>query len=77
MGENLKGVSLLEGSLRAVSAIRNFLRRIDMPHRLADLGIDRGKIREMSEMAIINRSTQINARAITLEEMIDLYEKAS
>ncbi len=46
-----------------------------MPHRLADLGIDKGKIQEMSEMAIINRSTQINVRAITLEEIIDLYEK--
>jgi len=72
MGENLEGMSLLEGSLRAVSAIRNFLRRIDMPHRLADLGIDKGRIQEMSEMAIINRSTQINVS----EEMIDLYERA-
>jgi len=76
MGENLKGVSLLEGSLKAVSTIRNFLRRIDMPHRLRDLGIDKGKIQEMSEMAINSRSTQINVRTITLEEIIDLYEKA-
>lgn len=76
MGENLKGMSLYEGSVKAISAIRNLLRRIDMPHRLRDLGIDKGKIQEMSEMAISNRSTQINVRAITLEEMIDLYERA-
>ncbi len=82
MGENVNGLTPHEGSAKALSAIRNLLTKIGMPQRLRDLGIDKGKIQEMwkiqeiLKMAVNSRAAQANSRAITIEEMINLCERA-
>ncbi|MFB3883850.1 MAG: iron-containing alcohol dehydrogenase family protein [Thermodesulfobacteriota bacterium] len=82
MGEHVNGLTPMEGATKALSAIRNLLSKIGMPQRLRDLGLVRGKIQEMwkSEetlrMATRSRAAQANCRAITIDEMITLCERA-
>jgi alcohol dehydrogenase class IV len=76
MGESVEGLSVRESSGKAVSAVNDLLTRIGMPKRLRDLGVEKEKIQELAKLAIGSRSTQLNARAITLEEMVALYERA-
>jgi alcohol dehydrogenase class IV len=79
MGENVGGLSDLEGAQLAAKAIKRLIKDIQIPS-LKDLGVDRTKLDQlapkMAEDAIASRSPGNNPRQATKEEIVELYKIA-
>ena len=79
MGENLEGLSLRESARKAVEAIVDLNRDIEMP-RLGDIGVTEDKLKhvvqKMAEDAIDSGSPANNPRVASKEQIIELYFKS-
>ncbi|MBM4340261.1 MAG: iron-containing alcohol dehydrogenase [Deltaproteobacteria bacterium] len=79
MGENVGGLSDLEGAQLAAKAIKSLIKDIKIPS-LKDLGVDRAKLEQlahkMAEDAIASGSPGNNPRQATKEEIVELYKIA-
>jgi alcohol dehydrogenase class IV len=79
MGENVGGLSDLEGAQLAAKAIKRLIKDIQIPS-LKDLGVDRAKLEQlapkMAEDAIASGSPGNNPRQATKEEIVELYKIA-
>ena len=79
MGENISGLSDLEGAAKAASAVKRLLRDIQI-RTLRELGVDNARLAElaptMATDAIASGSPSNNPRQASKEEIIELYKKA-
>jgi alcohol dehydrogenase class IV len=79
MGENVGGLTDLEGAQLAAKAIKRLIKDIQIPS-LKDLGVDRAKLEQlapkMAEDAIASGSPGNNPRQATKEEIVELYKIA-
>lgn len=79
MGENVGGLTDLEGAQSAAKAIKRLIKDIQIPS-LKDLGVDRTKLEQlapkMAEDAIASGSPGNNPRQATKDEIIELYQEA-
>lgn len=79
MGENIGGLTDLEGAHLAAKAIKMLIKDIQIPS-LKDLGVDQTKLEQlapkMAEDAIASGSPGNNPRQATKEEIVELYKIA-
>jgi alcohol dehydrogenase class IV len=78
MGENIRGLSVMDAANKAVMAVDRLICDIKVP-TLKDLGIDRDKLIDVSEKmaidAIDSGSPGNNPRIATKNEIVELYKK--
>jgi alcohol dehydrogenase class IV len=76
-GENIKGLSELEGAEKAVRFVERLSEDIRVPMRLRDAGIPESAIPGLAESAMkVTRLLVNNPRRITLEDAIAIYQSA-
>ncbi|MFQ6067160.1 MAG: iron-containing alcohol dehydrogenase [bacterium] len=79
MGENLEGLTVMEGACEAAKAVGELIRDIKIPG-LSTLGVTKEKLKRvvgrMADDAIASGSPGNNPRKATKEEIIELYWKA-
>lgn len=76
MGVDVTGMSLEEGSIAAVDAVRELSLDLGIPQRLRDIGIPKEALEQLSEDAFNDVCTGGNPREITRKDILALYEKA-
>ncbi|OBR96192.1 MULTISPECIES: iron-containing alcohol dehydrogenase [Clostridium] len=75
MGENVEGKSVREASLIAVDTIRSIFLETGLPVSLKEVGVDKDNFRKMAEDAMESKTTALNPRKPTLEQLVEIYEK--
>ena len=79
MGENIDGLTAMEGAEVAADAITRLIEDIEIPS-LPDLGVEEDRLEElaarMAEAAIDSGSPSNNPRQATKEEIVELYKMA-
>jgi len=76
MGENVHCLTTLEAARKAVEAIKQLNRDLDIPERLRDIGVTEDKIPEMATLAFESNYNRWNPRYTTVEDFISLFKKA-
>lgn len=76
MGVDVTGMSLEEGSVAAVDAVRKLSLDLNIPQRLRDINIPKEALAQLSEDAFNDVCTGGNPREITQADILALYEKA-
>jgi len=76
MGENIDGLSLLDAAAKSVEAVRKLSRRLGIPQRLSEVGVDSSKIDEMAEWAFKDGNTACNPRPGSKEVFVELFKAA-
>ena len=77
MGEEVLGLSPNEAAQKGVQAIRTLIKDIQLPTKMREIGVKKEDIPEMAETAMpILDSLPGNPRAMTLEELIEVYNRA-
>lgn len=75
MGENVEGKSVREASLIAVDTIRSIFLDTGLPVSLKEVGVDKSNFRKMAEDAMESKTTALNPRKPTVEQLVEIYEK--
>ncbi len=75
MGENVEGKSVREASLIAVDTIRSIFLDTGLPVSLKEVGVDKNNFRKMAEDAMESKTTALNPRKPTVEQLVEIYEK--
>jgi alcohol dehydrogenase class IV len=77
MGERVESLSCRQAAERSADAVETLMKDIRVPYRLRDLKIPREAIPSMAERAFtVQRLLVNNPRAISLKEIIEIYEQA-
>lgn len=77
LGENVEGLTMREGAMRAATAIETLMVDIKLPLKLNELNIPKKNILSMAERALtVQRLLTMNPRKIELNDIIHLYEEA-
>lgn len=76
MGVDITGMSVEEGSIEAVEAVKKLASDLGIPKQLRDLGIPKSALPMLAADAINDVCTGGNPREITKEDILALYEKA-
>jgi len=78
MGENVEGLSLVEASKKAVSAMVEILNDLDVSIRLRDYNVSKESLSEMAESAVQSgaRLLKTNPRILTVDDAKAIYEQA-
>lgn len=75
MGENVEGKSIRDASYLAIEAINKLFLELGLPTTLKEVGVDKEGIEKLAEDALISKTTLLNPRKPTLEELIEIYNK--
>lgn len=75
MGENVEGKSVREASLIAVDTIKSIFLETGLPVSLKEVGVDKDNFRKMAEDAMESKTTALNPRKPTVEQLVEIYEK--
>ncbi|OAA92696.1 iron-containing alcohol dehydrogenase family protein [Clostridium coskatii] len=75
MGENVGGKSVREASLIAVDTIKSIFLETGLPVSLKEVGVDKDNFRKMAEDAMESKTTALNPRKPTVEQLVEIYEK--
>jgi len=78
MGENVEGLSLVEASKKAVSAMVEILNDLGVSIRLRDYNVSKESLSEMAESAVQSgaRLLKTNPRILTVDDAKAIYEQA-
>lgn len=77
MGEKVDNLSLKEAALKSIEAIRTLIKDVQLPTTMREIGVKKEDIPEMAEIAMpVLASLPGNPRAMTLEELIEVYNRA-
>lgn len=78
MGENVEGLSLVEASKKAVSAMVELLNDLGVSIRLRDYNVSKESLSEMAESAVQSgaRLLKTNPRILTVNDAKAIYEQA-
>jgi len=77
MGEKIDHLSDKEAALKGIEAIRNMIKDIQLPATMREIGVKKEDIPELAEIAMpILASLPGNPRAMTIEELIEVYHRA-
>ncbi|MDE6485069.1 MAG: lactaldehyde reductase [Duncaniella sp.] len=75
MGVDTSRMSREEAAMAAVKAVRDLAIKVGIPQHLTELGISAGDIPALAAQAIEDVCTPGNPRDVTLEEIVELYNK--
>ncbi|MCD6470485.1 iron-containing alcohol dehydrogenase [Candidatus Bathyarchaeota archaeon] len=70
MGENVRGLSLREASLKAIEAIKNLLEDLELPKNLRSLGVEEKSLPEIAKKAMETVELEGNPRKATYEDLL-------
>ncbi len=76
LGENIGGLTTLEAGKKAIEAIKQLNRDIDIPERLRDIGGEEDRIPEMARLAFEANYNRWNPRHTTVDDFLELFKKA-
>jgi alcohol dehydrogenase class IV len=76
MGENVDGLPLLDAAAKSVEAVRKLSKRLGIPQRLSEVGIDPAAIEYMAEWAFKDGNTDCNPRPGSKEIFVQLFKTA-
>lgn len=76
MGENVDGLPLLDAAAKSVEAVRKLSKRLGIPQRLSEVGVEPSAIDAMAEWAFRDGNTECNPRPGTKGVFIQLFENA-
>lgn len=76
MGENVDGLPMLDAAAKSVEAVRKLSKRLGIPQRLSEVGVDPSKIEEMAEWAFKDGNTACNPRPGSKEIFVQLFKAA-
>ncbi|MBV4430066.1 iron-containing alcohol dehydrogenase [Clostridium tyrobutyricum] len=74
MGENIHGKSTREISYMTIDTIKNVFLETGLPTKLREVGVDESNFENMAEDAIKSRTTLLNPRKPTVEQLIEIYK---
>ncbi len=75
MGVDTSRMSREEAAMAAVKAVRDLAIKVGIPQHLTDLGITAADIPALAEQAIADVCTPGNPRDVSIEEIVELYNK--
>ena len=76
VGERIEGLSTVESAGKLIDAIKKFLKDLNIPDNLKEIGISKEAINRMAEDAAKSGIAEFNPRKTSISDMIDLYNKA-
>ncbi|MDN5347053.1 MAG: 1,3-propanediol dehydrogenase [Clostridia bacterium] len=76
MGEPVDRLSKREAALKAIEAVENLCKDLDIPLRLRDVGVTPDKIPLMAQDAMEIGTMRLNPRIASLEQVISIYQMA-
>jgi alcohol dehydrogenase len=76
MGVKTEGLTLRDGARKAVDEVRSLLQDVGLPDRMSVLGITDQHFKEMAADAAKSPPYLSNPRRCTVEELVELYQKA-
>lgn len=76
LGENTKGLSVMDAAERAIVAIRRLARDVGIPPNLQVLGVQEADLSVMAEHARQDACQLTNPRTATLEEVVGIFKAA-
>lgn len=74
MGENIHGKSTREISYMTIDTIKNVFLETGLPTKLREVGVDENNFENMAKDAIKSRTTLLNPRKPTLEQLVEIYK---
>ncbi|WP_338432205.1 iron-containing alcohol dehydrogenase [Clostridium tyrobutyricum] len=74
MGENIHGKSTREISYMTIDTIKNVFLETGLPTKLREVGVDENNFEKMAKDAIKSRTTLLNPRKPTVEQLIEIYK---
>jgi alcohol dehydrogenase class IV len=77
MGEKVDHLSIRNAAKKAIESIRNLINEIQLPSTLREVGVSKEDIPEIAKIAMpMLESLPWNPRVVTLNELIDIYNRA-
>jgi len=76
MGENIYGLTTIEAGQKAIGAMKQLCKDLNIPEKLRDVGGTKDKIDEMARLAFEANYNRWNPRYTTYEDFLVLFEKA-
>jgi len=76
LGEEVNGHSVMDRALMAVTAVQKLVLDIGLPTTLTEIGVKFDIIENMANDAINSLHSNGNPRRTTLEDVVELYNKA-
>ena len=77
MGEEVSALTPQEGAKKALAAIRDLIRDIQLPATLHEIGVQETDLQEMARIAMpILESLPWNPRTVSLDELVGVYRQA-
>ena len=78
MGEKTNGLSLIESSKKAVSAMAEILKDLGVSTMLRDYGISKDDLPELADIAVKSggRLLASNPRNLSLTDALEIYQQA-
>ncbi|MBV4420202.1 iron-containing alcohol dehydrogenase [Clostridium tyrobutyricum] len=74
MGENTHGKSTREISYMTIDTIKNIFLETGLPIKLREVGVDENNFENMAKDAIKSRTTLLNPRKPTVEQLVKIYK---
>ncbi|MEA1950268.1 MAG: iron-containing alcohol dehydrogenase [Planctomycetota bacterium] len=76
MGIELDGLSEAEGARAFVDGVKQLAHEVGAPDKLSDVGVTADKITEMARDTMKSSHIPVNPRAISEEDVVELFHKA-
>lgn len=76
MGEKVDQLSIRDGALRAVVAVKRLIADINLPNRLSNLGVKEDLIPKMAKYVVRPGATDNNPRLVSYDDVVNLFKKA-
>lgn len=76
MGEDIRGLTTLEAGRKSIEAIKQLKKDLDIPERLRDIGVEKGKLAEMARLAFEANYNRWNPRYTTEHDFLTLFQSA-
>jgi alcohol dehydrogenase class IV len=75
MGENVKGLSLREASMKSIDAVKNLIDDLEMPKNLKNLGVKEDDLPEIAKKALETVELEGNPRKTSYEDLLSIVKK--
>ncbi len=77
LGVPVRGVEIFQVGEEVCQAMSEFIRDLDLPQRLRDLGIRRADLQAVAEEALLSKAVQANPRPVkTVQDVLEILEAA-
>lgn len=75
MGENIKGLSLREASMKSIDAVKNLIDDLELPKNLKNLGVKEEDLPEIAKKALETVEFEGNPRKTSYEDLLTIVKR--